>query len=250
MDSYRDANDPCGGYRETLITADEDADNTFAVGTAVSAGVGLAAGIACALLTGNTSMCAGIGAGTALIGTGISYWQSQREKASNRAELQAAIDGEARATAEKVTPIAGAVNGLNQCRMNQIAQLQQRVAARQIDRSAATGDLATIDASIATDQKLIDHLLGKIDNRATQLAQDKAKALGVSFAGYEEQLPTPKPAPSTAPRSTAPEAPSTHRPTGRQAAAHAETFASGETARQDRRRHFRPLPGFQGTLLY
>jgi hypothetical protein len=200
MESYRDAGDPCGGYRETLITANEDAENTFAVGAAVSAGVGLAAGIVCTVLTGNTKTCAGIGAGTAAAGTAISFWRLQRQKASNQAEIQAAIDGEARATGEKLTPIGAAVSGLNQCRMGQIAQLQQRVAARQIDRPVATRDLAVIDASIAKDQKLIDELLGKIDNRATQLAQDKAKALGVSFTSYEERLPTPQS--SAAPRAT------------------------------------------------
>ena len=144
---YREAGDPCSTYREPFIQAKENADESLSVGALVGAGLGLTAGLLCVAAGGSAATCSGIGGGIFLAATAIGFWQKKRQDAANQRELQQVIDQEADVSEVALSKLGHSLSTLNNCRLSQLAALQQRFDSGQANPATARTELNAIDAA-------------------------------------------------------------------------------------------------------
>ena len=156
----RDAADTCAPNRGPLETIVKQYNERMAV----SAGTGFLAGAGAGALIGaqrgNALLGAFIGglAGAAA-GAGFAYYQNKQSQYQNEADLRRAIDGDIRAAKNDVGSVADAVTRLNQCRLNQLADLRKRVQGG-AKGEAEAAELATIRRWMDDDRKLIETVVG------------------------------------------------------------------------------------------
>ncbi|MGF1658878.1 MAG: glycine zipper domain-containing protein [Rubrimonas sp.] len=155
-----DVADTCAPNRAPLAAIVEQYNERFKVNVAGGAAAGAAAGAAIGAARGNLLAGLLIGAATgALAGAAVSYYNNQQQKYQNQADLRRAIDGDIRAAKNDVGSVASAVTRLNQCRLNQLADLRKRVQGGARGEAEAA-QLATIRRWMDDDRKLIETVVG------------------------------------------------------------------------------------------
>jgi hypothetical protein len=186
--------DPCDQYRRPLIKVQEDAAKTWVSGTVVVSFVAALAGAACLASGGSKAVCAAVVAGFLATGVAVVYWKEKREEAKNREELQAVLDGEAGDARTRFNPAKVALQQLTACRTQQIGDLDRRLRAlgqqaedRLQNIVAIKADLDHVMGHVSQDQALINEILGRADQRATEIAETKARSLGVTLDEYEKR---------------------------------------------------------------
>lgn len=184
-----DSSDECEQYRAPLREATRAFDERIAAYIAASpacAGVG-------GLITGGPSALGGVSAACLGGAAAAGYYYEKSQRTKNQAQLQRAIDEDSVALSDDIGPLGNAVRDLKQCRSRQVASLTDLFSSGKTDRATAQAKLASIEARMSDDQRLVDRLLEVVGERADIQVFSKATAKGLTQPAYTENL-TPPPA--------------------------------------------------------
>ena len=171
-----EANDPCSRHRQPMVAAQERFNETVATQAVAGAVIGgLIGGLASGDLGG---ALAGAVAG-GLTGAASGYLQAKAQQAQNRAEVINAINQDVRSSRQYISRIGEGVRRLNTCRANEVADLRRRVQQGQIGGEAAREELAVLRARIADDRRLINAVMGDVEENTGTYTAALAKTQGV-----------------------------------------------------------------------
>lgn len=171
-----DANDPCSINRKPLVEAQERYNETIAIGAVSGALIGALIGGLATGDVGGALIGGGIGLATGALG---GYLQAKNQQARNRAEVLNAINDDVRASRGYVTRIGEGIRRLNTCRANEVADLRRRIQAGQVVGQAAQDQLALLRSRIADDRRLVNAVIGEVDENRGVFADALAKTQGV-----------------------------------------------------------------------
>lgn len=171
-----DANDPCSVNRQPLVEAQQRYNETIAVGAVSGA---LAGALIGGLATGDLSgalIGGAIGAAGGALG---GYLQAKNQQAQSRAEVIDAINQDVRSSRGYVTRIGEGIRRLNTCRANEVADLRRRIQQGMVGGDAAQAELALLRTRIADDRRLVNAVIGEVDENRGVFADALAKTQGV-----------------------------------------------------------------------
>lgn len=188
LDRYVERDDPCRSYRATIAEVQTDFRDWAIGGAAIGAITG---GILGGLLGDTEGALIGAAAGGALGGTG-GYLAARQRQAQTDAELQAAIEGDAATDSHRVREIKAAVNGLSDCRRDQIAKLRTDYRAGRFTREETRARAAAIEAAMDRDDELISEALGRAGERLKTYADARAEIAGPEDPEPKPPLPEPR----------------------------------------------------------
>ncbi len=171
-----DANDFCSRNRQPLLDEIQRYNDTIAIGAVTGA---LAGGLAGAAATGDIAgVLVGAAIGAAAGGVG-GYLVAKQRQANTAAEVAQAINQDIRATRGWVSSVSEAIRRLNTCRANEVNDLRRRIQSNQLSGPEAQAELAVLRARIADDRKLVNQVIGKVDENQGTYADALAKTQGV-----------------------------------------------------------------------
>ncbi len=171
-----DANDFCSRNRQPLVDEIQRFNDTIAVGALGGALAGAAIGAAA---TGDiTGVLIGAAAG-ALAGGAGGYLLAKQRQANTAAEVAQAINQDVRATRGWVSSVSEGIRRLNTCRANEVNELRRKIQSGELAGAAAQAELAVLRERIAADRKLVNQVIGKIDENQGAFADALAKTQGV-----------------------------------------------------------------------
>ncbi|GMG85339.1 hypothetical protein LNKW23_45590 [Paralimibaculum aggregatum] len=167
-----DADDFCSQHRAVMVKEQERFNETIAIGAisgAIAGGIigGLASGDVTGALIG-----AVVGGATGALG---GYLTAKSRQGRNRAEILNAINQDVRATRGFVTQLSESVRRLNTCRANEVNDLSRRIQSGQLSGEAARAELAVLRQRIADDRRLVNQVIGEVDENRGVFADALAK---------------------------------------------------------------------------
>ena len=171
-----EANDPCSVHRQPMVEAQERFNQTIAAGAVSGAVLGAVIG---GLATGDWGGALAGAAIGGLSGAATGYLQAKSEQAQNRAQVIDAINQDVRSSRRYISSIGEGVRRLNTCRANEVADLQRRVASGQIGGAAARAELDILRERIADDRRLVNAVMGDVNENNGVYADALAKTRGV-----------------------------------------------------------------------
>ena len=103
------------------------------------------------------------GIGGAMIGAASGYYMSLQERTSTRAQLQSAVNGDARGDLARVNGLTRSLVDLNGCRTSQIAEVTNSVATGSLSREQGAQRLRTIRTATLQDDRIVRDTTGQIN---------------------------------------------------------------------------------------
>jgi len=171
-----DAADSCSQHRQPMVRAQEQFNETVAAGAISGALVGALIGGLASGDAGGALAGAAIGG---LTGAAGGYLQAKSQQAQNRAQVIEAINQDVRSSRRYISSIGEGIRRLNTCRANEVADLRRRVAENRIGGDAARSELALLRSRIADDRRLINAVMGDVNENNGVYADALAKTQGV-----------------------------------------------------------------------
>lgn len=171
-----DANDPCSANRQPLVEAQQRYNETIAVGAVSGAALGALIGGLATGDWGGALAGAAIGGVSGAVG---GYLQAKAQQASNRAQVIDAINQDVRDSRRYVSRIGEGIRRLNTCRANEVADLRRRIQAGAVSGEAARAELAVLRSRIADDRRLVNAVIGEVNENRGVFADALAKTQGV-----------------------------------------------------------------------
>jgi outer membrane lipoprotein SlyB len=176
LEGYRDTSDACNSFRGTLAATEERFQERTQEWAAIGAvAAGLLGATAGALIGGNFQSAAIGGAAGALAGGGAGYLAGIRKETSDRDELLRSINNDAASDSQYVVQVRNAVQGLNECRLKEIATTRQQFEAGTISGEQARTQATAIQSRADEDNKLINTILGQVGNRLKVYADARSE---------------------------------------------------------------------------
>lgn len=156
--------DECSRFRQPFQQVAAERRERIAEYAQIGAALGASAGVA----TSDGSLGDMLGRGMvgalagAVIGAAGGYFQNLQARTNTRAELQDAVNGDARGDVSRVTALTASLVELNGCRTRQIASLTNAVATGSLSREEATAQLRRIRTASLQDDRIIRDTTGQI----------------------------------------------------------------------------------------
>lgn len=170
------ADDFCSRHRAVMVEEQQRFNDTIAIGALTGA---VAGGIIGGLATGDV-VGALVGAAAGAIAGGVGgYLTAKQRQHQNRAQILNAINQDVRATRGFVTQLSESVRRLNTCRANEVNNLRRQIQAGQLAGPAARQELAVLRSRIADDRRLVNQVIGQVDENQGAFADALAKTQGV-----------------------------------------------------------------------
>ncbi len=171
-----DADDFCSRNRQPLLDEIQRFNDTIAIGALGGALAGAAAGAAATGDIAGVLVGAAIGATAGGIG---GYLVAKRRQAQQAGSVVQAINQDVRATRGWVTKVSEGVRRLNTCRANEVNDLRRRIQSGQISGEAARAELALLRERIAADRRLVNQVIGAVDENQGTFTAALAETQGV-----------------------------------------------------------------------
>jgi hypothetical protein len=189
---YSDASDACNSYRGTLVATEEKFQERTQQWAAIGAGVaGILGATAGALIGGDVRSAAIGGAAGALAGGGAGYLAGLRKETTDRDELLGSINNDAASDSQYVVQVSNAVQGLNECRLNEIATTRQQYEAGTISAEQARTQASAIQSRVDGDNELINKILGQVGDRLKVYADARSEVYDdLSGGAADDPLPS------------------------------------------------------------
>lgn len=155
--------DECSRFRTPFTEISTERNQRIARFAEIGAGVGAVVGQQVAAQRGENQLAGllvGALAGAAVGATG-GYLSDLQKRSSTTAGLQRAVAGDASRDLQQTDRLVSAMTSLNQCRLQQIAQVERSVRAGG-DRAAATAQVRLIRQKVAIDNRVINAVVGDL----------------------------------------------------------------------------------------
>lgn len=157
-----EAGDSCVPFRAGLQRIVDQYNQNITQNVAGGVLTGVAAGIAIGAASGDVGLGALIGGiAGGIAGAAKGYYENKQAQAANNAELRIAISNDIGQATGFVRSVAADTTRLNQCRLNQLAQLRGRILAGG-NGPAERQELESIRRRIQQDQELIQQVVGDV----------------------------------------------------------------------------------------
>ena len=165
----------------------------------------LLGGVICASGHESTETCVVMTAAIALgVMTG-GYLKQKSMKASNAAELQAAVDADSAEWGVRLGEVGLTSHKLRQCRIKQMDGVVSRIRAKKVSKEEALREYEYSKTKVAGDEIVIARLVEKMDARTDNQIKAKASALNQNVDAYCPECPSPaSPQPRPVPTVPAP----------------------------------------------
>jgi len=171
-----DSNDVCSRHRQPMVEAQERFNQTIAVGAVSGAALGALTG---ALITGDWGGAVAGAVAGGLTGAAAGYMKAKQDQYGNRQAILASINRDVRDSRGYMTRIGASIRRLNTCRANEVADLRRRIQTGQVSKDQARAELRVLRSRIADDRKLVNAVMGDVDEANGAYADALAKTQGV-----------------------------------------------------------------------